>query len=403
MLYQRKISSAELLSAKLELQLHHARFALVGAQAVGVAAIVALAWYQLSQVELLLWAVGMFILQLVNSMRMSRALEQESYSSHRYSLYAELLINALLTGMAWCASVYWMNTALSDEVFYLVLVVVTIISVVTVAVTCVVREIYLMLLFSTLIPIAAWLGWHFDARPFNLVMAAVLTALALLMGLVSGWMSRSFGDVVESGMEREAMTRDFAELSESLRLRNLQLQEARMQLADIATIDELTGLRNRRGANQVFDTEISRAKRSGISLAVIMIDVDHFKLYNDTYGHPAGDLVLQQVAEVLLAVTSRAGELAVRMGGEEFLLVLPGSTQGDAMSTAEAVKERILDLAIPHEASLTEKCVTVSQGVVACVPRLHTEISDLVSAADQALYASKDSGRNRITLSPFSP
>ena len=403
MLYQRKISSAELLSAKLELQLHHARFALVGAQAVGVAAIVALAWYQLSQVELLLWAVGMFILQLVNSMRMSRALEQESYSSHRYSLYAELLINALLTGMAWCASVYWMNTALSDEVFYLVLVVVTIISVVTVAVTCVVREIYLMLLFSTLIPIAAWLGWHFDARPFNLVMAAVLTALALLMGLVSGWMSRSFGDVVESGMEREAMTRDFAELSESLRLRNLQLQEARMQLADIATIDELTGLRNRRGANQVFDTEISRAKRSGISLAVIMIDVDHFKLYNDTYGHPAGDLVLQQVAEVLLAVTSRAGELAVRMGGEEFLLVLPGSTQGDAMSTAEAVKERILDLASPHEASLTEKCVTVSQGVVACVPRLHTEISDLVSAADQALYASKESGRNRITLSPFSP
>ena len=403
MLYQRKISSAELLSAKLELQLHHARFALVGAQAVGVAAIVALAWYQLSQVELLLWAVGMFILQLVNSMRMSRALEQESYSSHRYSLYAELLINALLTGMAWCASVYWMNTALSDEVFYLVLVVVTIISVVTVAVTCVVREIYLMLLFSTLIPIAAWLGWHFDARPFNLVMAAGLTALALLMGLVSGWMSRSFGDVVELGMEREAMTRDFAELSESLRLRNLQLQEARMQLADIATIDELTGLRNRRGANQVFDTEISRAKRSGISLAVIMIDVDHFKLYNDTYGHPAGDLVLQQVAEVLLAVTSRAGELAVRMGGEEFLLVLPGSTQGDAMSTAEAVKERILDLAIPHEASLTEKCVTVSQGVVACVPRLHTEISDLVSAADQALYASKESGRNRITLSPFSP
>jgi len=403
MLYQRKISSAELLSAKLELQLHHARFALVGAQAVGVAAIVALAWYQLSQVELLLWAVGMFIVQLVNSMRMSSALERESYSSQRYSLYAELLINALLTGMTWCASVYWMSSSLSDEVFYLVLVVVTIISVVTVAVTCVVREIYLMLLFSTLIPIAAWLGWHFDARPFNLVMAAVLTALALLMGLVSGWMSRSFGDVVELGMEREAMTRDFAELSESLRLRNLQLQQARMQLADIATIDELTGLRNRRGANQVFDTEISRAKRSGISLAVIMIDVDHFKLYNDTYGHPAGDLVLQQVAEVLLAVTSRAGELAVRVGGEEFLLVLPGSTQGDAMSTAEAVKERILDLAIPHEASLTEKCVTVSQGVVACVPRLHTEISDLVSAADQALYASKESGRNRITLSPFSP
>ncbi len=403
MLYQRKISSSDLLSAKLELQLQHARYALVGAQAVGVASIVALAWFQISQVLLLLWAAGMFVLLLSHSMRMSSALESERYIARRYSVYTELLISALLTGAAWSVSLFWLDFELSDEVFYLAILVVTIISVVTIAVTSVVREIYLILLFSTLIPIASWLGWHFDARPFNLIMAAVLTALALLMGLVSGWMSRSFGDMVESGMEREAMTRDFAELSESLRLRNLQLQEARKQLADIATIDELTGLRNRRGANQVFDTEISRAKRAGISLGLIMLDVDHFKLYNDTYGHPSGDVVLQKVAEVLLSVTSRAGEVAIRMGGEEFLILLPGSTQGDAMSTAEAIGERMAALRIPHEASLTQPYVTISQGVVACVPRLHTDIHDLVDAADKALYASKESGRNRITLSPFSP
>lgn len=403
MLYQRKIASSELLSAKLELQLQHARYALVGAQAVGVAAVVALTWFQVDQVQLLLWAVLLFFALLINSLRMSSALERERFISSRYSVYVELILAALLTGGVWSGTVVWLDPQLSDEVFYLLILIVTIISVVTIAVTSVIREMYLLVVFSTLIPIAAWLGWHFDDRSFNLMMTSVLTALALLMGLVSGWMSRAFGDMVESSLEREAMTQDFAELSESLRLRNLQLQEARKQLADIATIDELTGLRNRRGANQVFGTEISRAKRAGISLAVVMLDVDHFKLYNDTYGHPAGDVVLQKVAEVLLSVTSRAGELAVRMGGEEFMLILPGSTQGDALSTAEAIKARIESLAIPHASSPSGDIVTVSQGVVACVPRMHTEIHDLIEASDKALYASKHAGRNAITLSPFSP
>jgi len=179
------------------------------------------------------------------------------------------------------------------------------------------------------------------------------------------------------------------------------LQEARRQLADIATIDELTGLRNRRGANQLLETEIGRSKRAATPLALIMLDVDHFKFYNDTYGHPAGDVVLQKVAEVLLSVTSRAGELAVRMGGEEFMLILPGSTGDDAMRTAEKVRTEIVALAISHAASPVSNCVTVSQGVVSCIPRLHTSTEELIQAADEALYQSKNDGRNRFSLSPF--
>jgi diguanylate cyclase (GGDEF)-like protein len=134
-----------------------------------------------------------------------------------------------------------------------------------------------------------------------------------------------------------------------------------------------------------------------------MLDVDHFKLYNDTYGHPSGDLVLQKLAEVLMGVTSRAGELAVRMGGEEFMMILPGSTSGDAMSTAEAVRERVAALKMLHASSPTGEFVSVSQGVVACVPGMNTEISDLIDAADKALYDSKDAGRNAITLSAYRP
>lgn len=401
MLYQRKISPSDLLQAKLELQLQHGRYALLGTQAVGVGSVMALVWFQVEQAKLLFWALAMMLLLLIQSLRMSSALTHELHRNSTRAVYLELILGALSTGAAWSLTVLWLDRLLVDEFFYLLILIVTIVSVVTIAVTSVIREIYLALLFSSLIPIAGWMGWHFDVRPFNLMLTAMLTALAMLLGLVSGWMSGAFGDVVESGLERAAMTKDFAELSESLRLRNVQLQEARKQLADIATIDELTGLRNRRGGNQVFATEISRAKRAGISLAVIMLDVDHFKLYNDTYGHPAGDVVLQRVAEVLLSVTGRAGELAVRMGGEEFMLILPGSTQGDALNAAGMVKKRIMALAIEHSSSPTAPVVTVSQGVVACIPRLRTETHDLIEAADKALYQSKNAGRNSITLSAY--
>jgi diguanylate cyclase (GGDEF)-like protein len=134
-----------------------------------------------------------------------------------------------------------------------------------------------------------------------------------------------------------------------------------------------------------------------------MLDVDYFKLYNDTYGHPAGDSVLQKVAEVLLSVTARAGELAVRMGGEEFMLILPGATQRDVMNIAEVIQKRLADAAIEHRTSPIASILTVSQGVVSCVPQLHSEAADMIEAADKALYSSKNSGRNRATLSPYEP
>ncbi len=402
MLYQRKIARAEVLAAKLEFQLQQGRYALVSVQAMGIVATTLLLWFQMPRSAMLGWAMAMLLL-LVRSVRMSRALTKERYHAHAVSVFWGLLLGAIWSGASWSISVYWLNFYSSNQAFDLLLLVVAVISVATIAVTSVVREVYLAQLFTTLIPIASLLAWEYEARPSNLVMAVLLTGLALLMALVSGWMSRSFGQMVESRLEHKAMTEDFAGLSESLRLRNVQLQEARKQLTDIANVDALTGLRNRRGVNRAFETEISSAKRAGTSLAFIMIDVDFFKLYNDTYGHPAGDEVLQRVAEVLLAITARAGEVAVRMGGEEFLLLLPGSTEGNAVSTAEQIKQRVEALKIPHDSSPNDTILTVSQGVVAVVPDMHTSIRDLLEAADRALYASKEQGRNTITLSTYQP
>lgn len=403
MLYQRKIPFADLLSAKLELQLQNGRYASVGAHAVGVCAMVALLWFRISEIYLMAWAGGMMLLLLMASMRMGYALRSNRVFSHRFSVYLELLITTALIGSAWFGSMIWIDATTDDQTFYAATLVVTIIAVISVSVTVVIRECYLTYLFTMVVPLAAWLAYHFDERSYDLILAAVLTGLAIVMTIASGWMSQSFSDMVQVNLERAAMTQDLSDLSDSLRLRNLQLEEARKQLSEMATIDELTGLRNRRAVNQLLETELSRSKRSGIPLALVMLDVDHFKLYNDTYGHPAGDLVLQNIAEILMSVTGRAGEMAARMGGEEFLLILPGSTASDAHSTAEMVRERLAMKAIKHAASPTAPVVTISQGLIACVPRMDTHAETLIEAADQALYESKNHGRNLITLSNFIP
>jgi len=215
---------------------------------------------------------------------------------------------------------------------------------------------------------------------------------------VGYWVSQSFSELTRSSLEKQAMNEEFSTLSENLKMRNFQLQQLRDQLAEMATVDELTGLRNRRGGNQLLEIELDRAKRSHAPLAVVAVDVDCFKQYNDTYGHPSGDRVLQQVAQTLLSATGRAGEAAIRMGGEEFLLVLPGADGDDAMKTAGLVRQRLEASAIAHGASTVASHLTVSLGVVSCIPEVKTKVDDLLAGADQALYESKSQGRDRATL-----
>jgi diguanylate cyclase (GGDEF)-like protein len=283
-------------------------------------------------------------------------------------------------------------------VFYFLLLLVTVMVVTAMAVISVVRVVYQCWLLSTIVPIACLLSWHFDQRPFNLQMSLSLLGLTIVLLFVGHWVSQSFSELTRSSLEKQAMNEEFSTLSENLKERNFQLQQLRDQLAEMATVDELTGLRNRRGGNQLLEIELDRAKRSHVPLAVVAVDVDCFKQYNDTYGHPSGDRVLQRVAQTLLSTTSRAGEAAIRMGGEEFLLVLPGADGDDAMKTAGLVRQRLEASAIAHGASTVASHLTVSLGVVSCIPEVKTKVDDLLAGADQALYESKSQGRDRATL-----
>jgi diguanylate cyclase (GGDEF)-like protein len=225
----------------------------------------------------------------------------------------------------------------------------------------------------------------------------LLVALMAFLIVTSEWMSKSFSEMVETSLERAAMSKDLASLTDSLKTRNLQLQDARKQLAQQATIDEMTGLRNRRGVNIIINDELGRVKRAQLPVSLIVLDVDHFKAYNDNYGHPAGDQVLQRIATVMLEMTNRSGEFAARMGGEEFAMFFPTMRLAAALEIAEKVRAGVSSLRITHEKSPTAEYVTVSIGVVSCVPDWDLEFDQILQAADDAMYESKVSGRNRVT------
>ncbi|WP_158080779.1 diguanylate cyclase [Pelomonas sp. KK5] len=180
----------------------------------------------------------------------------------------------------------------------------------------------------------------------------------------------------------------------------VDLQHANEQLLRLSTTDALTELANRRLLMNRLEDEWRRALRSSEPLALLLIDVDFFKLYNDHYGHPAGDACLQKVAEVLRQSANRPSDLAARYGGEEFVLLLPHTDAGGAMAVATRVQQLLREAAIQHELSPQGPDVTLSMGLVSGQANSLGSAASWLAQADLALYQAKSHGRNRIVQAP---
>jgi diguanylate cyclase (GGDEF)-like protein len=164
----------------------------------------------------------------------------------------------------------------------------------------------------------------------------------------------------------------------------------------LSVLDGLTGVANRHQFDALIEMEWMRARRDSKSLSLVMADIDFFKNYNDTYGHPEGDQCLKRVASTLKTVTRRAGDVVARLGGEEFAILLPGTDRQGALQAAERVRSELKALNIKHQASDVSDRVTLSLGVACLVPDYSISQETLVAAADKALYKAKTLGRDRV-------
>ncbi|HEX9209846.1 MAG TPA: diguanylate cyclase [Bradyrhizobium sp.] len=173
------------------------------------------------------------------------------------------------------------------------------------------------------------------------------------------------------------------------------------RLETLAIEDSLTGLANRRRFDERLNEEWARAYRDRSSLGLLMIDVDHFKAYNDEYGHPAGDACLRVVAKIIAAEMQRVGDLAARYGGEEFAMLLPNTDAAGCARIGERIRSAVHDAGLVHASNPAAECVSVSVGGAACRPSFERTAGagSLVEAADRALYAAKDAGRDRLMMS----
>ncbi len=223
-----------------------------------------------------------------------------------------------------------------------------------------------------------------------------LAALGLLVWV--GWMfsRRLRSEVAEQARLQQKIVTANEQLEQSVLERTAELEAANRQLAALSSTDALTGLANRRRFDEVWESEWQRAARMGLPLALALIDVDHFKAYNDHYGHQAGDVCLRQVASLLAAEARRSGELVARYGGEEFVLVLPGATAAEARSVAERIRAAVEGRAMSHEHSPVAGFVTISIGVASARVQRAEQAEALLKEADVALYLAKHEGRNRV-------
>ncbi len=210
-----------------------------------------------------------------------------------------------------------------------------------------------------------------------------------LQDKLSDYLERQKQDEQELAARRD-------QLAELVEERTAELREANSRLEELSRSDPLTGLANRRHFDELKEIEFRRAQRLAQPLSVLMCDVDFFKRYNDTYGHALGDQCLQAVAATLKKVFARAGELAARVGGEEFAVLLPGSDLISAHKTAERLRQAIAALAVAHATSPVAPHVTLSIGVAQFDPGTMDRFDQLMQCADQALYRAKSQGRDRI-------
>jgi len=259
------------------------------------------------------------------------------------------------------------------------------------------REIRTAYLQLAMVCLVVLLGALVAAERLIVRPIAILTAAATKFA-TGDWSTRA----TRSGLPAEfvPLARAFNAMAATLGERERELVATNNRLTVMASIDVLSGLANRRGFQSRLEFEWMKAQQNADKVALLMIDVDHFKLYNDTYGHPEGDACLSRIGEALAGIADQTAGFAARYGGEEFCLLVPETDPAEALRIGERVRAAIEDQNMPHRTSAFQR-VTVSVGMACATPNGLVTPADLIEAADAALYAAKHRGRNAVVEHGF--
>ena len=243
-----------------------------------------------------------------------------------------------------------------------------------------------ILLASTVGVVLAWRTSRTMLRPLNRLNSRIQEL-------------RASGNLEAKPLEQENLPEEIQALTENFNGLVQRLRDVLGQQEALSLTDPLTQVGNRRRFDHALAAEIGRHRRQDKELALLLLDLDHFKPYNDLYGHPQGDRCLIQLAQALSCLFRRPGELICRIGGEEFAVLLPETDQDKARSVGQRILQAVDALGIPHRASPTAGHVTVSIGLASCQPGEDMQPEDLFAAADDALYRGKrDVGRHRVCV-----
>lgn len=358
----------------------------------------------------LVLALGLASVRLIVSIRWARS-DPAGRSALRHAFSTSLMLHGLLTAAP--LLVLTAPEAVAERSAILVWMIATSAWVVTAYAWVLEAALgYLLLQLTPAVVLLLMSGerhWQF----IGIACCAYLAAMAVVLlrnhsELMHGYINLCEKEELTEALRREKAAADAsnAALAADLERHTLietDLREAKRraetlaaELETLSALDGLTGIANRRRFDQMLDREWNRGARGSRPLALILCDIDYFKQYNDLYGHQAGDACLRQLATLLQSALRRAGDLAARYGGEEFAVLLPDTPLASATQLADAIREQLRALGIPHDASPLMPVLTASFGVAALIPPRTGQPASLIKAADEALYAAKAAGRNRV-------
>ena len=325
------------------------------------------------------WLVFAFLILL--RLRLVTRFHRENIQLQEYEHWQQKFFRiTLLTGIAWGAGAILISSAMDTTGQVFILMILIGVSGGAIPMLGMLQRVMLAFQLPMVIPYVAWIAPGFHGRGLLLVLVTTLYLLTVIFAMKK--LEKSIASTLTMQYRLEQRTE--------------QLQDSNEKLEHLAQIDSLTQLYNRRYFERELEKAWRTARRDQTQLALLMIDIDNFKSYNDTCGHAAGDECLRQVARVIQQSLHRPGDIVARIGGEEFVVLLPGIDQSGALVVAESMQSMLQQARLVHPSSPVSEYVTVSIGVCFTTPEGDDSSLGLFQAADKALYKAKAHGRNLI-------